>query len=246
MWMESFVVFVVFVRVHDTWAWLLPVSIGNFCFCLYCTVRTAFLVVALRAPQVHHKSVTTRTLWWSYFLGTSGLVVRCFRYEFLKGFGRMVAARVPQIVVAPTLWSQVCFYVVLAWYTYRHIQFNLKDNYLYYKIHRTMHACHPLYAFCHALHHRAHFPTLLDSGTISPMELALTELSIPAITLLWPPWISVGYECGYAFVGHVIGHSAGYRHGKHHHEHHQFIACNYGLQPLYDEQFGTLHQPAKQ
>jgi hypothetical protein len=82
-----------------------------------------------------------------------------------------------------------------------------------------MHACHPLYSLCHALHHRARFPTLLDAGTISPLELLLTELSLPALVLLWPPVISVGYELGYSMVGHFTGHTTGFPYaGSHHHK----------------------------
>jgi hypothetical protein len=252
MWVGPVAAFVVFARVHDSWLDAhSPLLLGSdficshfglFLYCVYQSVRALYLVVALVWDGAHHARVRRRELLWSYLLGNIGLVVRCFRYDALKWCGRMLAHLVPGLVVAESsLWAHLAFLLVTGWLSWGQIAFSNVDNYLFYKVHRTLHASHPLFSLCHALHHRALYPTLLDSGTISPLELVLTEFSLPVVVLLWPPVIAVGYELGYSMVGHLIGHTAGFHYGgTHHHIHHKLQHANFGLQAHFDKMYGTL------
>jgi hypothetical protein len=127
----------------------------------------------------------------------------------------------------------------------REIAQNAEDNLLFYKIHRTIHAEPRLHALLHALHHRAAaHTTLLDSGTISPLELWWTDASMPALLLCAPPFFSLGFEtiaAAWHFAAHGwTGGAEGDATHHHHLAHHRNPAVNFGLLPKYDARFGTL------
>ena len=132
----------------------------------------------------------------------------------------------------------------------REIAQNAEDNVLFYKIHRTIHGEARLYALLHQLHHRAAAHTcLLDSGTISPLELFWTDASMPALLLCAPRFFALGFEAiaaawhwaAHGWAGGGGGGDAGEADAQHHHlQHHRNPAVNFGLMPKYDARFGTL------
>jgi sterol desaturase/sphingolipid hydroxylase (fatty acid hydroxylase superfamily) len=85
-------------------------------------------------------------------------------------------------------------------------------------------------------------PTMLDSGTISPAELILTDITLPAITLLCPQFFVVGFEM-MQMGQHLLGHSSELDDAKiyqHHRDHHHFPQYNFGLLAEFDTKFQTV------
>jgi hypothetical protein len=92
------------------------------------------------------------------------------------------------------------------------------------------------------MHHRGVLPTPLDSGTISPLEFLITEMTFPAGALV-PNWCWVIGQILLGAVGHWPAHSAGARFkiSQHHLQHHRYFTVNYGLTPSEDRRYGTLY-----
>lgn len=89
------------------------------------------------------------------------------------------------------------------------------------------------------MHHKAITPCLLDSGTIGPPELVLTETAIPAM-ILWPHPVQLVWE-SFHMILHYMGHDATQDNGIHHVMHHKLLNCNYGIYDHFDIYFKTVH-----
>jgi sterol desaturase/sphingolipid hydroxylase (fatty acid hydroxylase superfamily) len=188
-------------------------------------------------------------------VGNIGLIARCYKYDLLRFLAGLVGL---ETLVCCSEWcfhferkvpdeisldpreslSHVLFVGVVGPAVLVEVCRNAPDNFLFYKIHRTIHASPALYTFVHGLHHRAVDPTLLDSGTISPFELFLTDLSMPCLVLVSPNFFVMGFEHISAFW-HFRAH--GFADGDVHHlSHHKSQKSNFGLHDKYDKKFGTF------
>ncbi len=227
----------------------------------YMVVRIVYLVfynyaLTLGADRLHLKvfeeqranlrdrRTALRHVWWTYFLGNVGLIVKCAvqvmtigMFEFFRvRFGLDAESNSFIAAHASTLQTGALIVGVLAFW----LSVRLSST-VYYRAHRTFHVRKPLYDSIHAIHHRGILPTPLDSGTISPMEYFITDMARPAVLLL-PNWLFVLSEVGLAFGAHLPSHSSGTLHkfGQHHLAHHRYVVFNFGLFPRDDERYGTL------
>lgn len=182
-------------------------------------------------------------LFWAYFIGNVGLIVRCSAQVLTLALFDF-CIRALNFNLDRFEWYQsnmllIAIIAVVAWGLMIRWGFQ-RAALIYYRTHRTLHEERALYDCIHAIHHRAVYPTLLDSGTISPAEFALTELVFPAATIV-PNWCWVMGQIGLGIVGHWPSHdsrnvSAA---AKHHLLHHQHFKCNFGLTAELDIAFGT-------
>ena len=198
------------------------------------------------AANFRDPASASRHIWWSYLIGNVGVAVRCAPQVVILGMLEWTRRRLGLGFV--TDYAALAEYVVpiyvgafIVWlatigYTIRRLLL------VYYRAHRTFHACKPLYDCIHGLHHKGVLPTPLDSGTIAPAEFAITEYAAPTFVLV-PGWY---YTIGYLLVtiiGHWPGHHAGSKKplAVHHLHHHRHFNVNFGLTPFEDARFGTLH-----
>lgn len=125
-------------------------------------------------------------------------------------------------------------------------------DFAYYFMHRAMHNKKAM-RWVHGVHHRARYPTALESLYLSPVELVLGLALLMAAT-----WV-VGPVHAYAFSGVFVVHSSlnlivhsgidfpsplmrplNYLARKHHEHHYNEYGRNYAsLTPLPDRLFGT-------
>lgn len=195
--------------------------------------------------NLRSRGTAVRHVLWSCFLGNVGLVVRCsVQVVTIAGFESLrrrlgmdlsehpaLGARlVPICIAATAVWAATLYFAIR------------QALLIYYRAHRTLHRCRPLYDSVHGIHHRAVLPTPLDSGTISPAEFAITEMAIPAATLL-PNWWWTIIQITLAVAGHWPSHDTAVRMKffQHHLRHHRFFNVNFGLTPGEDARFGTLY-----
>ena len=198
---------------------------------------------------------------WSFFLSNIGLTVRCgSQVATLFVFRKIQLSLGLENITSgfqanyPAVFWGVAIACVLPWLLF--VKLNVKPAlYNYYVTHRTLHEVKSLYDSIHRIHHKATFPTILDSGTISPAEFAITEYSAPIIKLLPQPlWVLL--EMFLAVTGHFSAHhtvlskdneKSSVKNSKkeqvlmHHHYHHRLFNCNYGLglEGGLDVKFGT-------
>ncbi len=233
----AFLLFALLHRVCDSWAdflmWGTVWNQGEILFWAYFVVRVPFLCWKLYCMPSDAKKLVG-----VFLLGNIGLTARCFKYEIWKKFsGWLVWSSVGDVSLDPLLvQSHILFFAIVGFVVGMEIRHNAQDNLLFYKIHRSIHASPTLYSFLHALHHKAISPTMLDSGSISPFELILTDLSMPTLLLCAPNFFVVGFEFIAGFW-HFRAHQAD---DSHHYKHHENQKYNFGLMVKFDKQFGTL------
>jgi len=254
--------YLVYVCVAPLWLWTnLAISSFVMLYGFYMVVRAWWLVrylwllsfrwenagrtFAVHEANLHSRPAAIRHVLWSYFLGNIGLVIRCASqvltislFEWLRRWSSMDlvshptfgANYLPIAVAVAVLW------IATFWLAIR------RALLIYYRTHRTFHNCGPLYDSIHSIHHRGVLPTPLDSGTISPAEFIITEMALPAATVV-PNWWWTTSQIVLAFAGHWASHDAGTQRKfpQHHLHHHRLFNVNFGLSPAEDAQFGTLY-----
>ncbi|QDS88722.1 hypothetical protein EC9_29140 [Rosistilla ulvae] len=203
-----------------------------------------------RTFQTHQANLKTRRsaiqhVLWAFFLGNVGLVVRCSSqvitiagFEYLRQSLNLDLTQHPtlNVHVMSIFWGTVVVWLATFW-------FMLQPTFLiYYRVHRTFHSCRPLYDSVHSIHHRGVLPTQLDSGTISPLEFALTEYNLPA-GMLVPNWYWTLGQIILAFAGHLPSHDTNtwMKTGHHHLLHHRLFNVNFGLIAREDKRYGSFY-----
>lgn len=242
----------------------LPISSFVMLYGFYMVLRIGYLLLftyaltigsnrlQLRVFEEHranlrNRSVALRHVWWTYFLGNTGLFVKCAvqvitigAFETLRlwiGFDVTEhPLTAPHLTMVTTVGVVLCVVGI-------GLSVRLSST-VYYRTHRTLHVRKPLYDSIHAIHHRGILPTPLDSGTISPLEYIITDMARPAVMLM-PNWLFVLSEIGLAFGAHLPSHTTGTLHkfGQHHLAHHKYVVYNFGLFPRDDERWGTRFIP---
>lgn len=202
------------------------------------------------------RASATRHLLWSYFIGNVGVSVRCATQmgQILVFEAAAVALgplaldwhqRLPFLAGAPRfvvpLIGAIGVLVVLLW---QRKLYPFAD-YMYYRVHRTLHKNRALFTFLHRIHHKAIVTTPLDSGTICPLEFALTETVWPPAALV-PDWLWTLWQIHFAVTGYWPSHktTAGVRvqDGNNFHVYHHFNpGVNFGILPESDARFQTLY-----
>ena len=198
----------------------------------------------------------TRHLIWSYFVGNVGVTVRCAtQMGQILIFETAAVALGPLVVdwnrrlpffsgapgfVVPTV-AAGALVVILLW---QRKLYPFAD-YLYYRVHRTLHENRALFTFLHRIHHKAIVTTPLDSGTICPLEFVLTETVWPPAALV-PDWLFTVWQIHFAVTGYWPSHktTAGLRvqdGNTFHVYHHYKPSVNFGILAESDARFGTLY-----
>jgi hypothetical protein len=256
--------FGVYLFVAPLWMWTnLAISSFVMLYAFYMVARAWWLVrylrllgfhwedagptFAVREANLKTRSAAIRHVLWSYFLGNIGLVVRCaaqvLTISLFEGLRSAMGVDVATHSTLGPLLVPIGIAVAGLWLATYGLA-GRRALLIYYRTHRTLHSCRPLYDSIHAIHHRAILPTPLDSGTISPAEFLVTEMAFPAGTLV-PNWFFTIHQILFALLGHWRGHDSG-RTVNHHLLHHRLFNVNFGITPTTDARFGTLHpqQPA--
>jgi len=199
--------------------------------------------------NLRNRQVALRHVWWTYFLGNTGLFAKCSvqimtvgAFEFLRSQIGLDVATHP--VLSPYV-NWICGLGVILCVVGIGLSLGMSSR-VYYRAHRTLHVCKPLFDSVHAIHHRGILPTPLDSGTISPLEYFITDMARPAYMLI-PNWLFVLCEIGLAWMAHLPAHTTGTHSklGGHHVAHHRYVVYNFGLMPEDDERWGTLFVSAE-
>jgi len=209
--------------------------------------RIQLRVFGKEKANLRTRRVALRHVWWAYFLGNVGLIVKCSvqvitiaGFELLRtSLGIDIATHlVPGEHVAVISVAALVLCPLALWLS---IGLSLT---VYYRAHRTLHTYKPLYDGIHAIHHRGILPTPLDSGTISPLEFIITDMARPAFMLI-PNWAFTLVEIGLALGTHLPSHDAGtlQKFAQHHLAHHKHVVFNFGLLPRDDARFGTEFIP---
>lgn len=202
--------------------------------------------LGVREANLKSRGMAIRHVIWSYFLGNIGLVIRCASQVLTIGLFEMIRTRTDMDLTRSATFSGhlTLIFVIAAAIWAALFYFSVKRALLiYYRAHRTFHNTRSLYDSIHSIHHRGVFPTPLDSGTISPFEFLITEMAIPAGTLV-PNWWFTAAQIVLAYAGHLPSHDTGTRieFARHHLDHHRFFNVNFGLTPAEDAKYGTLHK----
>jgi sterol desaturase/sphingolipid hydroxylase (fatty acid hydroxylase superfamily) len=196
----------------------------------------------IRRMNMRTREEAARHILWSFFMGNAGLAVRCGQqiaaitlFDGLQVLLGMENFRpgLSAAIVGPLI-GLLTMYVCLS-----------KSISMFYKLHRTMHENRTLYTAVHRIHHKAAYPTVLDSGTETPQEFILTE-SLGFFTYLYPDWLFVAAQM-LALITHYTGHNTAItREGllHFHVQHHRLFTRNFGLFADYptdiDRAFGTF------
>jgi hypothetical protein len=199
--------------------------------------------------NLHSRSAAIRHVLWAYFLGNIGLVVRCGiqvvtigGFEWLRKRCDMDLLNYPAAAahMSTIFWIAVVVWLATLWSAIA------RTLLVFYRTHRTFHSNLPLYSSIHSIHHLGVLPTPLDSGTISPAEFWITEMTIPTVAIV-PNWYFTGLEIILAFAGHMPSHDtrAQSAFSQHHVHHHRHFKVNLGLTPATDAEFGTLYPGTK-
>jgi len=202
------------------------------------------------------RASASRHLIWSYCIGNVGVTVRCGtqvgqifvfetaaaamgpfvldwhrRFPLLSGGSRITVLLAGTAgVLAVLLWQRKLYPFA---------------DYIYYRVHRTLHENRALFTFLHRIHHKAIVTTPLDSGTICPLEFVLTETVWPPAALV-PDWLWTIWQVHFAVTGYWPSHrtTAGVRvqDGNTFHVYHHYKPnVNFGILPESDARFGTLY-----
>ena len=235
-------------------------------YAFYLTIRVTYLAwytaVLLFAPDgslptvfseqranLRDRRTALRHVWWSFFLGNTGLFAKCSVQIMTIGLFEFIRRRL-DIDITTTLYVHHAGWVTAAGVTGVLIGVVLSirgSSEVYYRAHRTLHVSRSLFDSIHAIHHRGILPTPLDSGTISPLEYFITDMARPTYMLL-PDWGFVVCEVVLALFTHLPAHTSGTdsRIAGHHLAHHLYVVCNFGLLPSDDRRWGTLYEPASE
>ena len=218
---------------------------GHRLYAVYTVVRISFFLVSAFSSTVALDE--KRKMLWALCLGQIGLLVRCYR---LDGLLSVCGVFVPFHFHLGRSWTAVFAYAIsTAFFSFLCLRApaqGLGSDRLYYALHRTVHRVPGLWAFCHALHHHANKPSILDSGTIGPPELLLTETGgLNMAIFLWPYPVIFVHEI-VSMVLHFVGHQHSIRlsAGQHHLLHHRRPDCNFGLHPELDKHYNTYREEA--
>lgn len=238
----------------------LPVSSFVLLYAFFLVVRTCYVsyylwrlrfcwsnagrTFARHEANLKSSSSAVSHVLWAYCLGNVGLVVRCGvqvttigGLEWLRQRCSLDLTQLPishaQLLLI--LAGAVAAWLVTFWWAIR------RALLIYYRTHRTFHDNPALYSSIHGIHHRGVLPTPLDSGTISPAEFWITEMSLPSACLVPNWWFALG-QIALAIIGHWPSHDSGTRLtiSQHHLLHHRHLRVNLGLTPAEDAEFGTL------
>ncbi len=206
-------------------------------------------VFSEQRANLRTRQIALRHVWWTYFLGNTGLFAKCSVQVMTIGAFEFLRSRIGLDVVTHPVLSPyvnwICGLGVILCVVGIWMSLGMSSQ-VYYRAHRTLHVCKPLYDSVHAIHHRGILPTPLDSGTISPLEYFITDMARPAYMLI-PNWLFVLCEIGLAWMAHLPAHTTGTdsKLGGHHVAHHRYVVYNFGLMPEDDERWGTLFVPAE-
>lgn len=209
--------------------------------------RVQLNVFSEQRANLRTRQVALRHVWWTYFLGNTGLFAKCSTqvmtisaFEFLR---RQIGLDVGTHPLFAPYVNWIAGLGVILCVIGIGLSLGMSGE-VYYRAHRTLHVCKPLYDSIHAIHHRGILPTPLDSGTISPLEYFITDMARPAYMLI-PNWLFVLCEIGLAWAAHLPAHTTGTdsKVGGHHVGHHRYVVYNFGLMPEDDERWGTLFVP---
>ena len=186
---------------------------------------------------------------WSFALSNLGLSFRLFKRVLLFLLSSLVWPSVPTLAEVyptwqyPTTWAVVAHLVL----TPLSLGFTFCQ---YHLVHAWLHKNAALYRMVHKVHHLARYPIPSDSGTISPLEFAMHEITFPKVfTPFWlwlPGEIVIGmahrkdhtFELGNQDLKDGKGDAAW------HMLHHSKNAGNYSFEPL-DKLFGTAMDLSK-
>jgi sterol desaturase/sphingolipid hydroxylase (fatty acid hydroxylase superfamily) len=196
----------------------------------------------IRRMNLRSRGAAARHILWSFFMGNAGLAVRCGQqiativlFDKLQIFLEMEDLQLgPFAAIVGALGWLFAFYMSLS-----------RVSPMYYKIHRTLHENKTLYAAIHRIHHKGVYPTVLDAGTETPLELALIEPLAYGQCIL-PDWLYTALQIIPIFNHYKGHHSSISKEDRLHFHvgHHRLFLHNFGLTGDYpfdlDRAFGTL------
>lgn len=192
---------------------------------------------------------------WSLGLGNVGLGFRTCKRVLVYAVSVVVAPTVPALDEWAPSWQYPVVWGCVAVLALTPLTF-LEQNLQFHLLHAWLHADATLYRLVHKIHHCARYPIPSDSGTESPLELLLDELT--AINCLVPFWFWLPGEIsviklhrdGHIFeVGNAQLASAGPADPPtdgptHHMLHHTKNTGNFSIVP-FDKMSGTLIDSSK-
>jgi len=191
---------------------------------------------------------------WSLALGNMGLGFRLFKRVLVYAASVAVAPTVPSLAQLAPSWDHpvawaVALVVLLTPLTAGAQLFQ------FHCAHMWLHSNAALYRLVHKVHHLARYPIPSDSGTESPLEFALSEITLLGcfvpLALWWPGeamamrWQRAGhtFELGNeqlrAAGDKTLGDGPGF-----HMLHHAKNVGNMSIEP-FDKMFGTLIDSSK-
>ncbi|KAL1527838.1 hypothetical protein AB1Y20_009218 [Prymnesium parvum] len=132
---------------------------------------------------------------WSFALCNLGLTFRLYKRVLLYILSSLVWPTVPVLGDLYPSWRHPAawaFLLVLL-LTPVTLAFSFVQ---YHLVHAWLHSSSFLYRTVHKVHHLARYPIPSDSGTISPLEFALTEITVPKTIAPFWAWLP-----GEFFVG---------------------------------------------
>ena len=186
---------------------------------------------------------------WSFALSNVGLTFRLYKRVLLYALSTLLWPTVPTLGDLlptwhyPTAWA----YVAVVLLTPLTLGFTFVQ---YHLAHQWLHASAALYRTVHKVHHLSRYPIPSDSGTISPLEFALHEITAPKVVSPFWFWLP-----GEIFIGmqHRKDHTfelgnkdlqEGKGDAAWHMLHHSKNTGNYSFEPV-DKLFGTAMDLSK-
>lgn len=186
---------------------------------------------------------------WSFALSNLGLSFRLFKRVLLFVLSTLVWPTVPTLAELYPTWQYPTAWAMLAHVLLTPLSLAF-TFFQYHLVHAWLHTNATLYRTVHKVHHLARYPIPSDSGTISPLEFAMHEVTVPKV--LTPFWF---WLPGEIFIGmqHRKDHTfelgnQGLREGNGdaawHMLHHSKNVGNYSF-PALDKLFGTAMDLSK-
>mmetsp|Transcript_1207 Transcript_1207/g.2024 ORF Transcript_1207/g.2024 Transcript_1207/m.2024 type:complete len:347 (+) Transcript_1207:46-1086(+) len=187
---------------------------------------------------------------WSFALSNMGLTFRLFKRVLLFVLSSLLWPTVPTLDELYPSWQYPKTWAMLSVILCTPLSLAF-TFFQYHLVHAWLHSNGTLYHMVHKVHHLARYPIPSDSGTISPLEFALHEITLPKVIAPFWFWLP-----GEIFIGiqHRKDHTfelgnAELREGKFdgsawHMLHHSKNVGNYSFQPL-DKLFGTMIDVSK-
>lgn len=191
---------------------------------------------------------------WSLGLGNIGLGFRLFKRVLVYAASVAVAPTVPPLAELAPGWEYPVVWAVLLVVMLTPLT-AAAQLFQFHVAHMWLHANPTLYRLVHKIHHCARYPIPSDSGTESPLEFALSEITILNCTvpfLFWLPgeamamrWQRAGhtFENGNEHLraagADALGDGPGF-----HMLHHTKNIGNLSIEP-FDKMMGTLIDSSK-